>query len=72
VESVHNNCHVWDEPKFVEHINFEKVDFEPIYSNAILHKKSKQTDFIQCVSMGFSSKLLISGKLKAILENNRK
>lgn len=72
VQSVQNNCHVWDEPKFVEHIHFEKVDFEPITSNAILHKKSKQTDLIQCVSMGFSRKLLISGKLKTILERNRK
>lgn len=72
VESVHNNCHVWDEPKFVQHVNFEKIDFEPICSNAVLHKKSKQTDLIQCVSMGFSPKLLISGKLKTILENNRK
>ena len=73
VQSIHNNCHVWDEPKFVGHINFEKVDFEPITSNAILHKKSKQTDLINTNSaMGFSRKLLISGKLKSILKKNRK
>ena len=73
VENVHHNCHVWDEPRFVSHIDFEKVDFEPITSNAILHKKSKQTDLINANSaMGFSRKLLISGKLKSILEKNRK
>nr|WP_314839376.1 DUF1629 domain-containing protein [uncultured Flavobacterium sp.] len=73
VQTIHNNCHVWDEPKFVEHIHHEKVDFEPITSNAILHKKSKQTDLINVNgAMGFSGKLLISGKLKTILENNRK
>jgi hypothetical protein len=73
VQSIHNNCHVWDEPKFVEHIHHEKVDFEPITSNAILHKKSKQTDLINVnEAMGFSGKLLISGKLKTILQNNRK
>jgi hypothetical protein len=72
VQAVHHNCDVWDEPKFMEHVQFEKVDFEPITSNAILHKKSKQTDLIHCVTMGFSRKLLISGKLKTILEKNRK
>jgi hypothetical protein len=71
VNAVHN-CHVWDEPKFIEHINFEKVDFEPITSNAILEKKAKLTDLISCPSIGFSLKLLISGKFKDILEKNRK
>jgi hypothetical protein len=64
---------VWDDPKFVEHIHFEKVDFVPITANAILHAQSKQTDLINAnASMGFSSKLLISGKLKKIIENYRK
>lgn len=71
VHAVHN-CHVWDEPKFIEHIHFEKVDFEPITSNAILEKKAKLTDLISCPSIGFSSKLLVSGKFKDILEKNRK
>jgi len=71
VSAVHN-CNVWDEPKFIQHINFEKVDFEPITSNAILEKKAKLTDLISCPSIGFSLKLLVSGKFKDILEKNRK
>lgn len=71
VNAVHN-CHVWDEPKFIGNINFEKVDFEPITSNAILEKKAKLTDLVSCPSIGFSSKLLVSGKFKGILEKNRK
>lgn len=69
---IHYNCHVWDEPKFVEHIHFAKVDFEPITANAILDPKAKQTDLINANgAMGFSTKLLLSGKLKSILEKNR-
>lgn len=71
VNAVHN-CHVWDEPKFIGHINFEKVDFKPITSNAILERKAKLTDLISCPSIGFSLKLLVSGKFKEILEKNRK
>jgi hypothetical protein len=72
-KSINYNCDIWDDPKFVEHVHFERVDFEPITANAILHPKSKQTDLIDANSaMGFSKKLLTSGKLKAILEKNRK
>ncbi len=73
VKSIHYNCDVWDEPKFIEHIHFEKVTFEPIIANAILNKKSKQTDLISTLSaIGFSKKLLLSEKLKQILQSNRK
>lgn len=72
-KDIQYNCDVWNEPKFIGQIHFEKVDFEPIIANAILHPKSKQTDLIDANSaMGFSNKLLISGKLKTILEKNRK
>lgn len=72
-KDIHYNCDVWNEPKFIGQIHFEKVDFDPIIANAILHPKSKQTDLINTNSaMGFSNKLLISGKLKTILEKNRK
>lgn len=72
-KGIQYNCDVWNEPKFIGQIHFEKVDFDPIIANAILHPKSKQTDLIDANSaMGFSNKLLISGKLKTILEKNRK
>ncbi len=72
VKEIIYNCHVWDEPKFIHHVHFEKIDFEPITANAILHAKSKQTDLINANSaMGFSNKLLVSGKLKKILEGKR-
>ena len=72
VKTVQHNCHVWDEPKFIGKINFEKVDFEPITSNAILYDSSKTTDLINVSSIGFHLKLLISGELKKIIEKYTK
>ncbi|OBX19680.1 hypothetical protein LX77_03724 [Gelidibacter algens] len=65
------NCNVWDEPKFIEHVHFEKIDFEPITANPILYNSSKVTDLIDVVGMGFTKKLLLSSKLKNILEKHR-
>lgn len=65
-----HHCDVWNEPKFIEHHELTPIHFQPIISNAILHKKSKVTDLISTVAMGFTRKLLISGKLKSILQNN--
>ncbi len=71
-KSIKYNCHVWDDPRFIEHVHFEKIDFEPITANAILQLKSKQTDLINTnSSIGFSKKLLVSEKLKTILLKNR-
>lgn len=72
VKSIKQNCDLWDEPKFIEHIEFVKVNFQAITANAVLHPKSKQTDLINVSGMGFTRKLLMSGELKKILENNRK
>ena len=71
VKDIKYNCHVWDEPKFIEHINFEHINFNPITANAVLNDSSKITDLIDVSGMGFSRKLLISSKLKSILEENR-
>ena len=71
-QKAHHNCHIWDEPRFIAHQYFDKIDFEPIVSNAILEKRAKLTDLISCPSIGFSSKLLISDKLKSILQKSRK
>ena len=69
INAIHH-CDIWENPKFIDRINFEKINFEPITSNAILEKKAKLTDLINASSIGFSQKLLISEKLKEILEKN--
>lgn len=72
VTSYKYHCDVWNDSKFIERISFNKIDFEPITANAILHSKSKITDLISADGMGFTLKLLISKKLKKILENRKK
>ncbi|PWN60447.1 hypothetical protein [Chryseobacterium viscerum] len=63
-----HNCDIWSEPKFIEHQELNKLDFIPITSNAILRAKSKLTDLISTSGIGFTRKLLVSGKLKSIIE----
>lgn len=72
VKDIHQNCHVWNEPRFIERVTFEKIDFEPITANAILYDSSKTTDLIDAVGIGFTKKLLISDKLKGIIGKSRK
>ena len=67
-EEAKHNCNVWDEPLFIKNFYFEKIEITPIVSNAILKNNSKLTDLISIPVMGFSNKLLISGKLKKIIE----
>jgi hypothetical protein len=67
-KTIKYNCDVWNEPHFIEHVHNEKIDFEPIVSNAILSPKSKLTDLIDVTGMGFTRKLLISSKLRKIIE----
>lgn len=71
VKGIKQNCDIWNEPKFIEYIQFEEIDFIPITANAILSPKSKLTDLISVTGMGFTRKLLISKKLKIILEKSR-
>lgn len=71
VENAQYTCDVWNEPKFVDRVNFIKTDFEPIIANAIIRERATLTDLISAGIVGFSLKLLISGKLKGILESNR-
>lgn len=74
VKDVIYHCNVWDNPLFVDRFHFEKINVIPIVANPILHPKSKFTDIIDTNSaIGFSfGKILISGKLKSILEKNKK
>lgn len=71
VKNIRQNCDVWDEPRFIEHVHFKKVDFEPITANAILYPSSKLTDLISVTGMGFTRKLLLSDKLKEIIRKRR-
>ena len=72
VEEIIHNCHVWNEPRFIEHYQFEQVlGEEPITSNARLYDSSKLTDLISVSGIGFTKRLLISDKLKNLLETHR-
>jgi len=59
------------EPKFLNNIFFEKIEFEPITPKAILHKKAKVTDLISKVNAGGNLHLLMSKKLCEILNKYR-
>ncbi|MDO5655542.1 MAG: hypothetical protein Q4G27_05320 [Flavobacteriaceae bacterium] len=72
VKNIEYKCDVWNEPKFIEHQEFKKINFSPITANAILNKTAKITDLINVTGMGFTRKLLLSGKLKLIIESFRK
>lgn len=69
VKEVKHNCHISDNPNFIERFQFEKIDKNPILSNAVLHPKSKQTDLITTSGIGFSyGSLLLVDRLKEIFE----
>lgn len=70
-KSVKQNCDVFNEPAFIEHAHFKKIEFKPITANAVLFDTSKPTDLIDVTGMGFTRRLLMSGKLKQILERSR-
>src|SRR5690606_24989746 len=61
-----------EDPNFIDTYFFSKVDNKPITVNAILEKKAITTDLISIFCVGFALKLLISDKLKSIIENHRK
>lgn len=69
VQSVINNCDIYNEPKFIDNFIHKKIiDFTPCISYAKLYDSSKLTDLVSVSSIGFSHVLLISGRLKIILE----
>lgn len=68
VKEVVHNCHVSDNPNFIDRFPFKEIERNPILSNVVLYSKSKQTDLIQTGSIGFSfGSLLISDKMKKIM-----
>jgi len=63
------NCHIYDEPKFIDNYVFDKINTNPILANAILFSTAKQTDLLDISgSIGFSSGFLLSNKLKEIFD----
>jgi len=60
-----------DNPKLLNNIYFQKVDFDPIVPIPVLHKKAKITDLISCVNATCGGQLIMSEKLKKIIEKNR-
>lgn len=68
-KEVIHNCHVWDEPRFIDRMFYRKIEGTPILSNAVLFPKTKLTDFIATPGMGFRhGSMLISDKFKKVLE----
>jgi len=60
-----------DSPDFSDRIWFEKVDLKRfVFPKPILVKRAKLTDYISCSIIGTSFKMLISTKLKEILEDS--
>lgn len=68
VKDVKYYCHIWDTPNFIGNIHFEKLPSNVILATPILDKKSKLTDLIEIGHVGFNLNLLLSGKLKEIIE----
>lgn len=69
IKEVVHNCHILDNPNFIDRFPFKRIDSKPILSNAVLYGKSQKTDLIKTSSIGFSyGSLLISDKLKKIFE----
>lgn len=61
----------WEEPKFIGNIYNEKINFEPYLLDIELFASSKVNDLI--IDSGpVTKKLVVSGKLKKILEKYRK
>jgi len=71
-ENIAHNYENIENPKLLNNIYLEKIDFEPIVPIPILHKKAKFTDLLSCVNATSAGQLIISEKLKNIIEKNRR
>ena len=61
-----------DDPKFIDKLLYKKANFTPIVPNAVLYADAKPTDLISPWGIGFSSKILVSGRFKKIIEREKK
>lgn len=72
VKKIIHHCDIWETPLFIDKFSFEKINTNPIISNPVLYSTSNLTDLIDVRGdIGFVSKILISGKLKSVLEKNK-
>ncbi len=70
IKSVQYYCHIWDTPNFMGNIHFKKFPNDVILATPILNKKANLTDLIEIGNVGFNLNLLLSGKLKKVLEKH--
>lgn len=68
IKDVKYYCHIWETSNFIGNIHFKKFPDDVILATPILDKKANLTDLIEIWSVGFNLNLLISDKLKIILE----
>jgi len=66
-----NDKMYWEEPKFIGSVRNEKIEFQPYLLDVELFSNSKINDLIMDAGP-ISTKLIISDKLKYILEDYRK
>ncbi|WP_379093313.1 hypothetical protein [Pedobacter sp. UC225_65] len=71
VQDAHYYCSIFDEPRFIDHLNFQETINDPIVAHAILSQRANPTDLLSADIAGFHLRLLISGKLKAVFESTR-
>lgn len=70
VKEYRHNCHVWDNPNFIDRFPFQKIENIPILSNLHLYSSSKLTDVIMAGGIGFSfGSMVISDELKSVFDN---
>lgn len=68
VENAIYPCEIWTEPTFVDRVNFIYTDFVPLTATAIIKEGAKLTDLISAGIVGYSLKLLMSGRLKKSIQ----
>ncbi len=61
----------WDAPEFIESYLFKMAPSDVLLPTPVLYKSSKVTDLISSSTVGLSHSLLISNRLKKLLEGNK-
>lgn len=61
----------WDDPNYIGNYIFEKPNENVLVPKAVLSSKSKLTDLISAASVGLTTNLLISDRLKILIENSK-
>jgi len=58
--------YMWEEPNFIGNLHHEETKIIPAVPTPVLYAKSNLTDLIHISAMGFTNKLLVSGRLKEL------